>query len=221
MNPIIITKTYKEPIFCEKEILRYAGCKKADDEVVSLLKLCINEAREKLIYKVCYSEFPVFVKGDCCDFRFFSLHSENLAHNLTGCKSVIIFAATVGIEIDRLISKYSRISPSKALMMQAIGTERVEALCDAFCEDIKEERKVTLRPRFSAGYGDLPLDIQKNIFAVLDCSKRLGISLNDSLLMSPSKSVTAFVGVSDDKECNLKNKCNVCEKTDCAFRGAI
>ena len=42
------------------------------------------------------------------------------------------------------------------------------------------------RPRFSPGYGDLPLTVQKDFFRVLDCTRKIGLSLNDSLLMSPS-----------------------------------
>lgn len=52
------------------------------------------------------------------------------------------------------------------------------------------------RPRFSPGYGDLPINMQKDIFAALDCPRKIGLSLNESLLMSPSKSVTAIIGVS-------------------------
>ena len=79
-------------------------------------------------------------------------------------------------------------------MFDALATERIEALCDVFCEDIEKEYGKT-RPRFSAGYGDLPLELQREIFSVLDCPKSIGLTLTDSLLMSPSKSVTAIVGI--------------------------
>ena len=94
--------------------------------------------------------------------------------------------------------KYSKISPSKALMFQALGAERIESLCDTFCNDMNNELGVRLKPRFSAGYGDLPLEVQKDIFRVLDCPRKIGLTLNDSLLMSPTKSVTAIVGIEDE-----------------------
>lgn len=219
MNSIILTKNYTEPTICEKEILRYAGCKTSDGEIQELLESSLKEVREKLIYKVCYREFSVRIENDVCNFDAFSVQSKNLAHNLKDCKSVLVFAATVGIEIDRLIAKFGRISPSKALMMQAIGAERIEALCDSFCNDIKKEKNIKLRPRFSPGYGDLPLDTQKDIFAVLECSKRIGVTLNNSLLMSPSKSVTAFVGLTDTETEYTENKCANCNKKDCTYRG--
>ena len=77
-----------------------------------------------------------------------------------------------------------------------------------------------IRDRFSPGYGDLSLALQKDIFAVLDCPRKIGITLNESLLMSPSKSVTAIIGVCDEKpECaDNENKCESCTKQDCAYR---
>lgn len=221
MNSVILSKKYEEPPFCENEILRYAGCKDADEELSALLRSCINESKGKIEYKVCYRVLPVEINGAECDFGAFVSKSEKLALNLKDCSKVIVFAATVGVEIDRLIAKYGRISPSKALMFQSIGAERIEALCDAFCEDISNEMNIFLKPRFSPGYGDLPLDSQNDIFAVLDCGKRIGLSLNDSLLMSPSKSVTAFVGISDKEENNTIKKCSACDKADCTLRGAI
>lgn len=221
MNSVVLNKTYAEPPFCEKEILRYAGCREADDETTALLRSCIDEVKEKLAYRVCYRELNISVNGGVCDFGVFSLQSDNLAVNLKDCKRVILFAATVGVGIDRLIVKYGRISPSKALMFQAIGAERIEALCDTFCDDIEREMSVGTKPRFSPGYGDLSLEIQKDIVAVLDCPKRIGLSLNDSLLMSPSKSVTAFLGLTDSIDEKSKSKCCTCDKKDCAYRGAL
>ncbi|MBO4940606.1 MAG: Vitamin B12 dependent methionine synthase activation subunit [Clostridia bacterium] len=218
MNSVVITKTYDAPPFCEKEALRYAGCKKADENVIELLRVCKAEAWEKLSYKVCYVELDAATDGEICDFGFLNVKSRDLSKNLFGCERAILFSATVGIEIDRLIAKYGRISPTKALMFQAIGAERIEALCDTFCEDIKNEKDIALRPRFSPGYGDLELLVQKDISAVLNLPKKIGVTLNDSLLLSPSKSVTAFVGITQGKDDNIPPKCVNCEKKDCMFK---
>ena len=130
------------------------------------------------------------------DFGFFKVVSQSLSKNLLGCKRAIIFAATAGFEIDRLITRHSRLSPARALMLSALGSERAEALCDAFSHDMKNTYGTT-RPRFSAGYGDLPLSLQKDIFKLLNPSAKIGLSLSESLLMSPTKSVTAFIGIED------------------------
>ncbi len=228
---MILTKSYEAPPFCEKEILRYAGCKSEDAKLLRLLRACIEEVKDKLAYKVCYRELPITIAEETCDFGSFTLYSQNLAKNLKDCKTVIVFAATLGVEIDRLITKYGHISPSKALMFQAIGAERIEALCDAFCKDIADEKRKRTKPRFSPGYGDVPLAVQRELFQILECSKKIGLSLNDSLLMSPSKSVTAFLGLTEDgideedeayktvKGKREMNKCAACMKTDCAYRG--
>lgn len=196
MNGTILTKTYLAPPINKKEILRYAGGI-ADDITIKLLNECIREAINCITYKVCYCELPVKTNGDLCDFGVFNVQSKNLATNLSGCNIVIIFGATIGIGIDRLITKYSHISPAKALMLQAFGAERIEALCDAFCKDIQNTLKTPLKPRFSAGYGDLSLDTQKQLFSLLNLPKNIGLTLNDSLLMSPTKSVTAFIGMQE------------------------
>ena len=194
---IIQTRVYDALPIRRREILRYAGCDVADAAVTELMESCLTESADALTPKVCYGELAADVQGDKCDFGLFSLSSHQLAGNLDGCSCVILFAATVGIGIDRLIAKYSRIAPSRALMMQAIGAERIEALCDAFCADMEKELGTSLRPRFSPGYGDLPLECQKDIIALLDTPRKIGLSLHDSLLMSPTKSVTAFAGITN------------------------
>ena len=195
MNNIVI-KTYLAPPINTKEVLRYAGGGN-DDNTLKLLNECIKEISNTLTYKVCYCELSVKTSNDICNFDVFSVKSQNLATNLKGCNKVIIMGATVGIALDRLIAKYSRISPAKALLLQALGAERIEALCDTFCDDIQKAHKIALKPRFSAGYGDLPLDTQNSIFGLLNLPKNIGLTLNDSMLMSPSKSVTAFIGIQE------------------------
>ncbi|MBQ6937591.1 MAG: hypothetical protein IJN36_03660 [Clostridia bacterium] len=221
MNLTVLTKNYEKPPLCKKEILRYAMCREESEQVLSLLSSCIKEAEDRLCYKVCYCIVPVKIAENTCDFGAICVKSEKLAKNLSGCEKAVLFSATVGAHIDRLIDRYSRIMPSRSLMMQAIGTERIEALCDAFCEDIKRETKMSLCPRFSPGYGDLEIFVQREIFSLLDPPKRIGVCLNDSMLMSPSKSVTAFVGVKKGGAEEKSNKCKNCNKKDCSFRGEV
>ena len=196
---MIYTKNYPAPEVNVKEALRYAG---GGD--VALIYECIKEADEKFSYKVCYAIVDIVLCGDSVDLGFASTVSKNLAKNLAGCTKAVVFAATVGTEIDRLIGKYNLLSPSKAVCLQALGSERVESLCDSFEDSIKEEISETngemhFRPRFSPGYGDLSLEFQKEIFRLLDCPRRIGVSLGESLLMSPSKSVTAIIGFGEEK----------------------
>ncbi len=194
----VYSLSFKEPSINKKEIMRYMSSQGGGDEILGLVDECLAEVREMLQYKVCYAILTAETDSNIISLSCGQITSRNLAKNLSGCDKAIIFAATIGIGIDRLISKYSRLSPAKALCLQAIGAERVEALCNDFCEKMKSEfqgKGESLRPRFSPGYGDLPLETQKMIFSLLDCPKRIGVTLGDTLLMSPSKSVTAFIGI--------------------------
>jgi len=196
-------KRYPAPPVNRQEILRYALCREETADIAALLDECLAEAERVLTYSVCWAEFPVPE----------NIASNYLRRNLSGCSRVIAFAATIGLGLDRLIARYGRIAPSKAVLLQAIGAERIESLCDEFQRDID-----CPRPRFSPGYGDLPLDAQRDIFRALDCPRRIGLSLNDSLLMSPSKSVTALIGVGPANEPCARHDCAACTLQSCSFR---
>ncbi len=192
---VIYSKKYENIPLCEEEILRYAMCKEADEMTRSLLGECVREAEGAFSYRVCYRVLSISCDDGLCDFGFARFRSTKLSETLCGCDRALVFAATVGVGVDRLISRYTRVSPSKALMLQAMGTQRIEALCDSFCNDFSKEYGVALTPRFSPGYGDLSLEAQRDIFSILDCERKIGLTLGESLVMSPTKSVTAIVGI--------------------------
>lgn len=225
MTNTVFTRSYDSPDIDIGEILRYAGVRGEAPELDDLLRGCLDEARGKLIYKVCYREFPVAQLDGKLDLGFCETESAALMKNLAGCSRILLFAATIGIGIDRLIARYGTVSPAKALMLQAIGAERIESLCDAFNREIAAEYAqagFATRPRFSPGYGDMPISVQKEIFSVLDCPRKIGLSLNDSMLMSPSKSVTALIGITSGDNCYMReHKCGDCDKQDCGFRRKI
>ena len=179
----------------KREVLRYAGVRgTADEKTEELFNECFSLVDGKFKYALCYKRFFVVQNEDSYDLGFASVNSALVKKRLEGCSEIVLFAATVGIETDRLIWRYSSISPARAHMIQSIGAERIEALCDTF-EDILKADGVDICPRFSAGYGDLPIELQKDIFKALDCPKNIGLTLNESLLMSPTKSVTAIIGI--------------------------
>ncbi len=211
-------KTYSGVPVNFNEVVRYAGAKRADENLKNLIESCARECeREKAVnYAVCFTETPLSLKGDSADFSAFTLKSGNLVTAMRGAESALIFACTVGMGIDRLIKKYSEINPTRALIFQALGAERVETFTDFFIADYEKTHGVKLSPRFSAGYGDLPLAAQKDVFSLLNPQKYLGLTLNDSLLMSPSKSVTAFAGVNGD--CANIGYCGDCEEKECVYR---
>ena len=197
MERTVYKRSFDPPKIDKMEILRY--CKsEADIATLSLIDNCISEAEDKLSYNVCYAFSEIKIDGDRVDLGFCSVLSHSLALCLEGCTEIIVFAATVGAGIDRLIHRYSVSSPSRAVVLQAFGSERVEALCDAFCDEIKKgivESGGSLRPRFSPGYGDLSIEVQRDLFAFLNPTARIGVTLNKNCFMLPQKSVTAIIGV--------------------------
>lgn len=189
----VLCETLALPPVDEAEAMRYARCGRGDGQMLSLLRSCAEEMGQGQA-RVCYACLPCIVKENEVDFGLFSVTSGDLARNLRGCRRAVLFAATLGMGLDRLSAKYQLLSPARAVMLQALGAERIESGCDAFCR-LLQARGMQVRPRFSPGYGDVALSVQRHFFSLLQCEKLLGLYLSDSLLMSPSKSVTAFVGV--------------------------
>ena len=196
--PNVCTKSYAAPPVDRREILRYAGVRGDARELAPMLDECLAQLQGRLCYKVCYCELPVVRREGDLEIGVIRTASESLRERLAGCERAVLFAATVGLEIDRLIQRYGTQSPAKALFLQAIGTERVEALCDLFEGELSAQlarEGFLTRPRFSPGYGDLALELQRDVFAMLDCPRKIGVFLGESLLMTPSKSVTALIGI--------------------------
>lgn len=205
---------FESPALNEKEWLRYAGVPFYDQDSVRAtpeMTALMNQARQLLAgqcaYRVSFLVAPITRDEEGYPILPFAQHSEKLRANLEGCDKVVLFAATIGTGIDRLIQRYERVKPQLALMLQGLGAERVESLCDAFNQAVSQaaslrsgevselEAPSMTHRRFSPGYGDLPISVQKEFLACLDAERRLGITLNDSFLMSPSKSVTAIIGI--------------------------
>ena len=191
------------PPVSEREVLRYAQWAGAGEISSPALTSLVERAEGKLSRTVAWAVFPVQRIPEGLDLGFAQTASRDLARSLEGCAQVLAMAATLGLALDREIARSAVRSPSEALLLHALGAERIEALCDAFCTargvELAEEG-LRLHPRFSPGYGDLPLALQQPLFAALDCERQLGLTLNPSLLMTPSKSVTALAGISRVKE---------------------
>ena len=179
-----------------KEVLRYMGCSgdKLQQNIINTANELIDEISPKLSLKACYKKYNVTFNDETIDLGFTTSNSKDLAKNLKGCNGLVLFVATIGIAADRIIAKYSLSSPLKATAAQAVGAAAIESWCDIVCNRIKTEYGETC-PRFSAGYGDLPLSMQKDILNQLDSSRKIGVTLTDSMLMLPTKSVSAIVGI--------------------------
>ena len=192
------------PEFSDSEILRYANSgrlAKASGGISELLSEAkrITSQLLKDTCRVMYRISDVKVEGEgVCNFGFAVANSSSLGSLLSTSYEAIFMCATLGVRFDALIMKYSRTSPALAHMISSVGSERIEAVCNEFCNTLKVSYgKIgkSITPRFSPGYGDLGLEFQKDIFSFIQPQKYIGLTLNDSLLMSPSKSVSAIMGI--------------------------
>lgn len=210
-----------------REICRYLGYgkEKPDPRTEKLMEECITELCRVISPRSMTRRFPLaFHSEKKLDFGCFQVESADLAKNLRGCEEVLLFAASLGIGPDFLLQRYSRLEMSRAVMLQAVSAAMIEAYCDEVNDEL--ERKANecgqyLRPRFSPGYGDFSLTHQSDLCRILSAEKTVGITLTDSLLMLPSKSVTAVIGVgrTQPREQNRPSgKCEVCEHFDCLYR---
>ncbi len=208
-----VIKRFEKLDFCEREALRYLrfGQSEADERTHSALEEVKKEAEAVLAPSVCYLQADVC--GNCVGGIF--VGEKSAGRFLSGCRRAVVFAATLGIGIDRLLSKYGQTDAFKCALLQAVGAAYAESLCDAFCSFLQENRKEALGDRFSPGYGDFPLQAQREIFALLSPERAIGLTLNESLLMSPSKSVTAIVGWGAPK---TEKGCASCQMQDCDYR---
>lgn len=208
-----------------KEIYRYLGIRRGDpdERTRQIVEECIDELTEVMTPRMVYRIFPLsFPEDGSLDFTCFRVKSKNLQKNLKGCEKIIIFAATIGEGVDRLLRKYNKLEVSRGVIMQAASAAAIEAYCNEINQNFKDEAAKEgwyLRPRFSPGYGDFSLSYQSLISDVLKMEKTCGITLTDSLLMMPSKSVTAVIGMGRQKVSCVMDGCEVCNKKDtCQYR---
>ena len=127
-----------------------------------------------------------------------------------------VFAVTLGYGVDRLLSRLSVISGAEYFITDALASAFAEAACDGAEAEIC--KGCGGRARFSPGYGDFDIHHQDDILRMLDTAKKIGLTMTDSYMLTPTKSVTAIIGISDTQEkCHIKG-CEVCEKKDCIYR---
>ena len=209
------------------EIYRYMGIKNSE-EISEAIKKRVTEllclAKELSDFKYVYNRFEITLFGESgIDLGFARVNSAALRKNLNGCREVLIFAATLGMRFEKKLQFFSASEALDALIFQAIGTELLEDFCDKITETVflkSYPDGFGVKPRFSPGYGDLSIEFQRDIFRVLKPEKIIGAYLTESLMMVPSKTVTAIAGITD-KPIAAPHSCSSCSKTDCEFRKEV
>lgn len=249
----MLSVTSEKVTIDKKEVCRYLGygASAPDEKVSAMIDECMEEVVSASELRSFCRSFPLGDKGNAGSAHItiagqanitigsLEVNSADLAKNLASCVEVYIFGATIGIGLDRLIARASVSDMMRATIFQAVGAAYIEAYCDVINDELDElaaSKGRGTRPRFSPGYGDFSMSHQRDIFELLDLTKHTGISLTEGILMTPSKSVTAIVGVTcEAAECEARDDdtyrpdtadkgqstghdCERCDLVDCQFR---
>ncbi len=206
-----------------REAIRYLGYggHAVDEQTLALIEDSFTELEEAAKRRIIYRIFGVTWGAGRLTIGKMDIASRNLSRNLKDCKEAILLGATLGIEVDRLLKRYSLTDMSRVVVLQAAAAAMLEDYLNQCQDKLRgefESRGEYLRPRFSPGYGDFDIRHQDMILRMLDADKRIGLTMTDSYMLTPAKSVTAVIGISRKKErCPLEG-CEACDKKDCIYR---
>lgn len=207
----------------KNEVLRYLGYrgKPADAETLERIDRCIALLEENTSPRSLSRVFPVTLEPGAVVIGGVTIKSRDLRSHIDGCREAAVFAATLGAQADLLLRRYSKTDMSRAVILQACAATMIERYCDE-CNDVlaqeSQKRGLYLRPRYSPGYGDFSITHQTDLLGMLDCQKKIGLTVTDSFMLAPSKSVTAVIGLTtEEKSCHIA-KCMECKAVNCPFR---
>lgn len=202
-------------IYNQAEALRYMGASCDDKEAALLADQVYFRLRNIVQPRSIIKRFACKLVSDGVVVEGTKFVSENLAKHLTGCKELLLFAATLGSGLDREIKKMTLESLALGNAAQAVAASLVEVYCNQTLDDYKVE-PLQQRARFSPGYGDWALDEQEKFFKLLN-TRSIGLTLTSSGMMAPVKSVTAVVGLGPAVD-EVVGRCEVCGLKNCQYR---
>lgn len=148
------------------------------------------------------------------------IESGSLARLMAHSRECWVMAVTLGPEVDRRILLAQKQDMLDGMVLDACASVRADALCDEVEGEIFRELREGEHPtmRFSPGYGDAPLTASADLIALLDATRRIGLAMTRSYMMTPIKSVTALIGISDQNEDRTRDCSRCSARPDCPYR---
>lgn len=195
--------------------LRYLGYgdQEPDEETERLLAVCLDEVKKTAQPSICSAKFHLAKDPLRIEETGDKILGEQMKELLSECGACLLIGATLGVELERIIKRYSKVDMTKATVMDAAAGAYLEKVCDEY------ERKLGYKNRTyraCPGYGDFPLEFNRRIAAILDVHKRIGVTITPSNLLIPQKSMLGLIGIGNP---GRRKKCGVCiMKDDCPFR---
>ena len=146
----------------------------------------------------------------------------DVMRHLEGCPQAVLLAVTLGPGLDAQIRRAGVGDIAAGVASDALGSALAEQAADAAEAELRQwaaQEGKYLTGRFSPGYGDWDLAVQPRVAAALDTARRAGLCVTDTNLMTPRKSVTAILGVSDHPVKGHLAGCGHCAlRTRCEYR---
>lgn len=208
-----------------RDALRYIGLppNQANGELKESVELGFKQLEQIAMPKITYQrvkllqqENQIILQGTHCHVK-----SLDLIKLFSHSHECILMAATLGVEVDRQIANRQKINMLDAMILDSCASVLIERLCDEAEAEIMQSLKAGeyLTMRFSPGYGDVPLELSVDLLEILSAQKRIGLTLTKTHMLLPTKSITALIGISNQKE-NRYKTCGQCNlvKT-CMYRG--
>lgn len=202
----------------KNEVLRYLEYKNQniDEKLNNIIEDCIKATKDKINPRYTFGVYSILNK-DGYQIKFkdtnISIISEDLSKLLSNCTKCIIIVTTLGVEIDNEIKRNSYSNLTKSIILDACATTAIEELCDLLENHIKSQLSKDgkyITKRYSPGYGDLSIDINKDIINLLNTQITIGLTITKDRIMIPRKSVIAIIGVSENKVICHKKSCIEC-----------
>jgi hypothetical protein len=205
-----------------REALRYMGVPRGGFEAFApLAERGFAELEPVACRRSCWRRVDLSLRGSELSLDGGSAFciSGDLSRLFAHCRGCAVMAVTLGPEVDRRIALLQRSDMASALALDACASVLADRLCDELEREIESGlaggEYLTLR--FSPGYGDVPMDFTADLLRLLDAGRRLGLTLTRSMMMTPVKSVTALIGISDREE-PRRRSCSNCGMKNCPYR---
>ncbi len=195
-----------------EEALRYAGVREENGGVLhaqieEIARACEARIQPRYVWRL----MELRREGTQLFLAEMPLEGQTARKMLAQCHHAAVLVCTLGASFDAWEKQVRARDMAQGLLLNACGSAYVEAGCDAAEAEIRSKLPGKyLTDRFSPGYGDLPLSCQKTLLAWTDAMRRLGITLTDSQLMNPMKSVTAIIGIADTPQAAKIRGCAYC-----------
>lgn len=205
------------------EALRYMGTPpdRADAALRALVSACADELLACAAPKWAWRSFGLSFEAEGVRLDGgLLLPGRDLKAHLAGCGRAAVFCATLGAQTDALLRRAECSDLLRALALECCANAAVEQVCDRIERELHARFPGCFFPfRFSPGYGDLPLEVNSGLLALLDAPRRTGLCATASHTLTPRKSVTAILGVADHPVDTQKRSCLSCPARDgCAYR---